>query len=216
GAGARRRPARVSGRDALGACGGSGAGPPPASEAQVVGGLCHRHRPLPLRRVGAGAGRELCPAPRGGRRLNPVWGPRYIAYDRERLRRNDASVFQIWLSPTGGGRARRLTDVRVPSLVSGLVPLAFSGSGSRLLAEYEGQDTSEAWTVGVASGRTHHITVRGQPVQGAGLSRDGATLLIDEKGFESPPSDGRVATVPFAGGRPRVLVAHGSQASWNR
>ncbi len=151
-----------------------------------------------------------------GRSLNPVWGPRYIAYDRERLRRNDASVFQIWLSPTGGGRARRLTDVRVPSLVSGLVPLAFSGSGSRLLAEYEGQDTSEAWTVGVASGRTHHITVRGQPVQGAGLSRDGATLLIDEKGFEGPPSDGRVATVPFAGGRPRVLVAHGSQASWNR
>ena len=153
---------------------------------------------------------------RDGRSLDPTWGPRYIAYDRERPRRSDASVFQIWLRLPSGGNARRLTDLPARPLVSGLVPLAFSGSGRRLLAEYEGQDTSEAWTVRVGSGRTHRITVRGQPVQGAGLSRDGSTLLIDEKGFEGPPSQGRVASIPFAGGRPRVLVAHGSQASWNR
>ncbi len=151
-----------------------------------------------------------------GRSLYPIWGARYIAYDRERPRRNDASVFQIWLTPADGGRSRRLTDLPARPLVSGLVPLAFSEDGSRLLAQYEGQDTSEAWTVRVPSGRARRITVHGQPVQAAGLSRDGSTVLVNEKGFEGPPSEGRVAAIPFAGGRPRVLVAHGSQASWNR
>jgi hypothetical protein len=152
---------------------------------------------------------------RDGRSLNPVWGPRDIAYDRERLRQDDASVFQIWLISPSGGVERRLTTLRVPSLVSGLVPLAFSSNGSRLLTQFEGQDTSEAWTVLVPSGRVHRLTVRGQPVMAAGISSDGKTVLIDEKSFEEPPSNGRIARIPFAGGRPKVLVAHGSQASWN-
>ncbi|HEX3519628.1 MAG TPA: hypothetical protein VHT29_11410 [Solirubrobacteraceae bacterium] len=151
-----------------------------------------------------------------GRSLYPTWGARSIAYDRERPRRNDASVFQIWITPTNGGRSHRLTDLPARPLVSGLVPLAFSEDGSRLLAQYKGQDTSEAWTVRVPSGRARRITVHGQPVQAAGLSRDGSTVLVNEKGFEGPPSEGRVAAIPFAGGRPRVLVAHGSQAGWNR
>jgi Tol biopolymer transport system component len=151
-----------------------------------------------------------------GRSLNPVWGASYIAYDRERLRRNDAPVYQIWLLAPSGGGARRLTNVHVRSLVVGLVPLAFSSDGSRLLAEYGGQDTSEAWAVRVPSGGAKRLTVRGQSVVGAGLSRDGSTVLIDEQGFEGPPSSGRVARMPFTGGRPSVLVAHGSQGSWNR
>ena len=153
---------------------------------------------------------------RDGRSLNPVWGLRYIAYDRERLRAGDAPVFQIWLATPNGGGARRLTNVRVRSLVVGLVPIAFSSDGSRLLAEFEGQDTSEAWTVLVKSQRARRLSVRGQPVVGAGLSGDGRAVLIDEASFEGPPSDGRVAEIPFAGGRSKVLVAHGAQASWNR
>jgi WD40 repeat protein len=150
-----------------------------------------------------------------GRSLFPVWGPGAIAYDRERLRRNDAPVYQIWLRSPTGARMRRLTDIRVRSLVSGLVPLAFSADGSRLLAQFGGQDTSEAWTVRVPSGSARRLTVRGQSVQAAGLSSDGTTVLVNEGGFDGPASEGRVATVPFAGGRSTVLVAHGSQASWN-
>jgi hypothetical protein len=150
-----------------------------------------------------------------GRSLNPVWGSRYIAYDRERLRHNDAPIFQIWLAPAGGGRARRLIKVPAGPFVSGLVPIDFSSNGRRLLSEFEGQDTSEAWTVLVPSGRARRLTVRGQSVVGAGLSRDGSTVLIGEKSFEGPPSGGRVAQIPFAGGRSKILVAHGSQASWN-
>jgi hypothetical protein len=103
----------------------------------------------------------------------------------------------------------------VRSLASGLVPLAFSSDGRRLLAEFEGQDTSEAWTVSVPTRRARRVTVRGRSVVGAGISRDGRTLLIEEGAFLEAAAAGRVATVPFAGGRSRVLVSHGAQASWN-
>lgn len=153
---------------------------------------------------------------RDGRSLFPVWGSSGIAYDRERPRRQDAPVYQIWLRAPSGA-TRRLTNIRVRSLVSGLMPLAFSADGSRLLAQFVGQDTSEAWTVQVASGRARRLTPHSVrlPLQAAGISADGSTLLVNEGGFEGPASEGRVATLPFAGGRSTVLVAHGSQANWN-
>lgn len=153
---------------------------------------------------------------RDGRSLFPLWGPGAIAYDRERLRKQDAPVYQIWLrSPRGA--TRRLTNVRVRSLVSGLTPFAFSADGSKLLAQFVGQDTSEAWAVSLPSGRARRLTPKGArlPLQAAGLSSDGSTLLVNVGGVDGPASEGRVATLPFAGGRASVLVAQGSQASWN-
>ncbi len=153
---------------------------------------------------------------RDGRSLFPLWGSKAIAYDRERLRREDAPVYQLWLR-LPSGPIRRLTNLRVRSLVSGLIPIAFSADGGKLLAQFVGQDTSEAWTVSVASGRARRVTSRGArlPLQAAGMTSDGSTLLVDEGGLDGPASEGRVATLPFAGGRSTVLVAHGSQASWN-
>jgi hypothetical protein len=150
-----------------------------------------------------------------GRSLNPLWGPRYIAYDHEQLRAGEASEYQIWLASPARPALRRLTGVPVDPLASGLVPLAFSGDGTRLLAEFEGEDRSEAWTVRVAGARARRLIVRGHSVVGAGISRNGATVLVDEGSFEQPPSHGRIAGVAFSGGRSTVLVAHGAQASWN-
>jgi hypothetical protein len=153
---------------------------------------------------------------RDGRSLFPLWGPKAIVYDRERLRREDAPVYQLWLrSPSG--KTRRLTNIRVRTLVSGLTPLAFSADGSKLLAQFVGQDTNEAWTVSVASGRARRLTPRSSryPLQAAGMTSDGTTLLVNEGGVDGPASEGRVATLPFAGGRSTILVAHGAQASWN-
>jgi hypothetical protein len=166
--------------------------------------------------VSAPGGTGLRALSSNGHSLNPVWGPNYIAYDRERMRR-EAPEYQIWLTSPSGARVRKLTHVRVGPLVDGLVPLAFSAGGSRLLAEFEGEDTSGAYAVNVASGgRAREVTVRGHAVQGAGISSDGSTLLIDENAFEQAPSNGRVATIPFAGGkRSKVLVTHASQGSWN-
>lgn len=150
-----------------------------------------------------------------GRSLNPVWGPKYIAYDRERMR-HLSPEYQIWLASPSGARVRRVTNVPAGPLVQGLVPLAFSADGSRLLAEFEGQDTTGAYAVNVASGRARSVTIHGQAVIGAGISSDGSTLLLDQGAFMAPPSHGRIVTAPFAGGPAKVLVAHGAQASWNR
>ena len=151
-----------------------------------------------------------------GRSLNPLWGPRYIAYDRERMR-HESPEYQIWLeSPGGGAPVRRVTHIPVDPLAQGLVPLAFSANGSRLLAEFEGEDTSDAYAVNVVSGRARAVTVHGRAVQGAGISSSGSTLLVDENALVcSHRPTARVATIPFAGGHSHVLVAHGSQASWN-
>ncbi len=190
----------------------------PNGSDEVVYGLAKSqslNAPVNIYRSGAD-GSGATALTRDGRSLFPAWGPSGIAYDRERLRKLDAPVYQIWMrSPSGA--TRRLTNIRVRSLVSGLVPLAFSADGSRLLAQFVGQDTSEAWTVLVPSGRARRLTPHSVrlPLQAAGISADGSTLLVNEGGFEGPASEGRVATLPFAGGRSKVLVAHGSQASWN-
>jgi hypothetical protein len=163
-------------------------------------------------------------APQGGRltrlggdarAVNPVWGAAGIAYDHSRPRHGDAPAYEIWLQSPSGGAPRRLTSMKVRVLASGLVPLAFSGDGSRLLAEFEGEDTNEAWAVSVHSGRARRVLVRGRTVVGSGISRDGSSLLIDENGLFGPPSSGRIALVPFSGGASKLLLAHGSQASWN-
>jgi WD40 repeat protein len=160
-------------------------------------------------------GAGVHPTTSNGRSLNPVWGPRYIAYDRERMR-HESPEYQIWLeSPSGGAPVRRVTHVPVDPLSQGLVPLAFSAGGDRLLAEFEGEDNSDAYAVNVVSGHARAVTVHGRAVEGAGISSSGSTLLVDENALFEPPSKARVATVPFAGGNSRVLVAHGSQASWN-
>ncbi len=150
-----------------------------------------------------------------GHSLDPVFGLRYIAFDRWRERKLSPE-YQIWLASPSGVTLRRLTHIAVDSLAQGLVPLAFSIEGGRLLAEFEGQDQTDAYAVSLASGRARPVTVHGNVVIGAGISTDGSTLLIEEDSFEQPPSHGRIATIPFAGGHSKVIVAHGSQASWNR
>ncbi len=150
-----------------------------------------------------------------GRSLHPVWGPKYIAYDRER-ERHESPEYQIWLCSPSGVRVRKLTHVAVGPLLQGLVPLAFSAAGNRLVAEFEGEDTSEAYTVSVASGRARAVSIHDDSVQAAGISSDGSTLLLNAGGFEQSASHARIVTMPFGGGPTTVLVANGLQASWNR
>ncbi len=149
-----------------------------------------------------------------GRSLNPVWGLRGIAYDHERLRALGEPAFQVWLMRADGRRIA-LTHRAVPVLLNGLVPLAFSGGGKRLLAEYEGQDTSEAWTISLPNRQVREIRIRRDSVTGSAISRDGNNVLVDRGGFLSPPDSGTVEAVPFSGGHARVLVRHAAEPSWN-
>jgi Tol biopolymer transport system component len=148
-----------------------------------------------------------------GRSLYPQWGPSQIAFSHERLRRMDAPVYQLRVMRPDGGGVHQLTHMRIPTLLSGLTATAWSADGSRLLAEYGGQDTSEAWTVEVASGRVRDVTGRFDGVIGQALSADGSTVLV-QRGYFDDPQHQSVATIPFRGGRATVLVRHGSDPSW--
>jgi hypothetical protein len=152
-----------------------------------------------------------------GLSLNPVWGPRSIAFDRATLRgKDEAPVYQVWLMRSDGSHARQVTHLSVSPLVEGLVPLAFSANGNRLLTRFEGQDTDQTWTIQFPSGRARELTIGGQSIQAGGISRNGRTVLVGFGGFEGPPSHGTVATLPFGGGHATVLVKHASEPSWNR
>jgi Tol biopolymer transport system component len=150
-----------------------------------------------------------------GRSLNPLWGPRVIAYSHERLRRGDAPVYQLRIVRPDGHGVRQLTHMRIPPLVSGLSPTAWSADGRRLLAEFGGQDTSEAWTVNAVTGRARDLTGRIDGVIGRGLSQDGRTVLV-QRGFFDDPAHQSVATIPFGGGHATVLARRGSAPSWDR
>lgn len=155
-----------------------------------------------------------------GRSLWPVWGPTRIAYTHERLRKNDAPVYQLRVMRPDGSGVRQLTHLRVPRLLSGLTATAWSADGSRLLAEDGGQDTSEAWAVDVASGRARDLTGRFDGVIGAALSADGSTVLVQRGYFDDPrhQSIATIRTTAFGGGAPggraTLLVRHGSAPSW--
>ncbi|WP_320669947.1 hypothetical protein [Patulibacter defluvii] len=149
----------------------------------------------------------------------PVWGPTAIAYARwarptGRHRHEDGPKYNLRLiRPDGSGR-RTLTRQRIPWLLSGLFPTAFSADGQRLLAEFGGQDTSYAVAVDVASGRTRRLGDERGPI-GGGLSRDGSTILAVEGGLEDTAT-ARVVAIPFDGG-PRTLLARGGyDPDWNR
>ena len=132
------------------------------------------------------------PLTHDGRSLNPVWGRLGIAFDRERLRRRADPAYEVWLMAAQGSHRARLTSVGVPPLQDGLVPIAFSADGTRLLAEYEGADTSRAWAVDVITRRAHELRRAGHSVAGAAISKNGAALLVDRGGFLNPPSSGIV------------------------
>lgn len=152
-----------------------------------------------------------------GRSLEPVWGPRTIVFVRERRprRRNDAWKNELYTVAPGGRPPQRLTRTTVPFLLSGLQPLAWSADGTRLLAEYGGQDTSDAWTVDPATGRARDLDGRFDGVVGFGLSRDGSTVLAATGGFEPGPGHDVVA-VPYGGGGTTVLARKAALPSWSR
>lgn len=167
--------------------------------------------PVDVHLIGADGSRTV-QITHDGRSLNPVWGRRGIAFDHERLRANAEPAYQVWMMASDGSARRPLTALAIAPLREGLVPIGFSDDGMRLLAEYEGQDTSEGWLLTLASGRSIPL---GAGVAGAALSHDHATALVDRGGFLNPPDQGVVESLPLAGGPPRVLAAHGSEPSWN-
>lgn len=147
--------------------------------------------------------------------LNPLWRADGILHDRMRARAGDAPSYNLFEIQPDGGSLRRITRLRIPPLMSGLVPLEASANGGRLLAQFIGQDTSVAFRVNPATGKTKALdTDFENGLVGFDLTADGRTVL-GHTGGPDPGAEHNVVTIPYTGGEPRVLVRRASFPDWN-
>jgi hypothetical protein len=147
--------------------------------------------------------------------LNPLWGPNGIIHDRQKVREGDAPSYNLFDIQPDGGSLRRITALRIPSLLTGLVPVELSADGTRLLAEFVGQDTGVGFAVNPANGSTRSL---GRDAEngflGFDLSADGRTVL-GHTGGPDPTARHNVATMPWGGGKPTVLVRRAAFPDWS-
>jgi Tol biopolymer transport system component len=150
---------------------------------------------------------------------SPLWGPQdQVVFVKllDAKRRKYGPKNELYLMRTDGTAVRRLTHTKVDPLLFGLTPTAWSADGTRLLAEFGGQDTSYAVTVNPVTGAQRPVRraiERG--LVGTGLSADGSTILGATGGFD-PGSRHDVVTIPYNGGSPKVLVRKAFEPRWNR
>jgi Tol biopolymer transport system component len=152
--------------------------------------------------------------------LSPLWGPNgKIAFVKqlEAKQRLYGPKNELYLMSESGGSVKRLTHTKVAPLLQGLTPTQWSANGTRLLAEFGGEDTSYAVTVNPSSGAQHRPGSGqiGLGFVGDALSADGSTILGSTGGFEPGPGH-NVVTVPYGGGKPTVLARNAYEPDWNR
>jgi hypothetical protein len=147
--------------------------------------------------------------------LNPLWGPVGIVHDRMRTRGGDAPSYNVFSIQPDGGSLQRITTLRIPSLMSGLVPLEQSADGRRLLANFVGQDTLVAFRVNVVNGKAKALDNDFENgLVGFDLTADGRTVL-GHTGGPDPTARHNVVTVPYGGGSPKVLVRRAGFPDWS-
>jgi Tol biopolymer transport system component len=151
------------------------------------------------------------------RSVDPVWGAPGIAFVKLRkpARKGDAYKQDIYLLDPATRIVRRVTTTKVPFLLSGLDPVSWSADGTRLLAEFGGQDTSYAETVDPATGQVRRVGRRSDGLVGYDLSADGSTILATTGGYD-PGDRHDVVMIPYTGGIPTVLVRDAFSPDWTR
>lgn len=149
----------------------------------------------------------------------PLWGPTgQIAFvkllgakQRQYGPKND-----LFLMDADGKGVKRLTHTKVDPLTQGLFPTAWSASGKQLLAEYGGQDTSYAVAVNPKTGKETNLSPSNSETGfvGVALTANGKTVLGYLGGYEGPGSQLKIASVPYVGGKAKILVSGGFSPSW--
>jgi Tol biopolymer transport system component len=153
------------------------------------------------------------------RSSSPLWGPNgrivFVKYLGEKKRKYGPKNDLFLMNPDGD-KVKRLTNTKVAPLLSGLSPTAWSANGKHLLAEFGGQDTTYAVTVNPKTGSERALTKeREEGFVGTALSGDGKSVLGSLGGFEPGPGH-KVVSIPYAGGKPKVLAKNASEADWSR
>ena len=148
--------------------------------------------------------------------LNPLWTERGIIHDRQRIRDNAAPSYNLFEINPDGGSLRRITALKIPPLSSGLIPLELSANGKRLIAEFTGQDTSVGFAVNPKTGKVRALSRDSENgFVAADLTADGTTVL-GATGGADPSNKHNVVTMPYTGGKPKVLVRRAFDPDWNR
>jgi Tol biopolymer transport system component len=152
------------------------------------------------------------------RSSDPLWGPETIVFVKTvgGKKRKYGPKNELFLMNPQGKQVKRLTNTKVPPLLQGLFPTDWSADGTRLLAEFEGQDTSYAVVVNPKTGAQRPVAGKGENgFVGTALSNDGTLVLGFTGGFD-PSGPRNVATVPYGGGKPKTLVKNAYEPSWSR
>jgi Tol biopolymer transport system component len=151
----------------------------------------------------------------------PVWGTRGIAFSRQvrggQLPNNAWGADEIW-SIDREGRARRRI-ARPParilgSGITGLAPVAWSRDGRRLVAALLNEFGGRPYAVNTRTGAVRRIDSYGYDAWPSGLSRDGRSVLVEERSVELDRR-WRVEVVPYSDGRPDVVARFAGSPSWN-
>jgi Tol biopolymer transport system component len=148
----------------------------------------------------------------------PLWGPKeQIVFARFRPAKkvSEAPAGQLFVMNPEGQRVSQVSHTKVSPLATGLIPVAWSENGARLLTEFAGEDQSYAVALCTVTGSEKKLTKNPETgLQGAGLSPDGTTVLgtvgLGFGGNQQP----KVVTVPWGGGPEKVLVPGGYLPSW--
>ncbi len=152
------------------------------------------------------------------RSQSPLWGPIGKIVFVKLLgakQRKYAPKNELFLMNPDGSQQKRLTHTKVGPLLLGLTPTEWSANGQRLLAEFGGQDTSYAVTVNPRTGAEQALTKeREVGFVGAALSGDGNTVLGSLGGFEPGPNH-KVVSIPYTGGKPKVLAKNAFEPDWS-
>ncbi|HVY77246.1 MAG TPA: hypothetical protein VG898_01935 [Solirubrobacterales bacterium] len=153
------------------------------------------------------------------RSADPLWGPNerivFVKQLGEKSRKYGPKNDLFLMNPSGG-KVKRLTHTKVAPLLSGLGPTEWSASGRQLLAEFGGQDTSYAVAVNPKTGAERALTKeREVGFVGTALSSDGKLVLGSLGGFEPGPGH-RVVSIPYKGGKPKLLARNASEPDWSR
>lgn len=153
------------------------------------------------------------------RSTSPLWGPDeqivFVKHLGEKSRKYGPKNDLFLMNEDGSG-VKRLTNTKVGPLLFGLSPTEWSGNGRRLLTEFGGQDTTYAVTVNPRTGAERPLTrQREVGFVGTALSSNGKFVLGSIGGFEPGPGH-KVVSIPYTGGKPKVLANNASEPDWNR
>jgi Tol biopolymer transport system component len=152
------------------------------------------------------------------RSSQPLWGPEKIVFVKTLGKnRRYGPKNELFVMNSQGKQVKRMTHTKVPPLLQGLFPTDWSANGSRLLAEFQGQDTSYAVVVNPKTGAQRPVAGTGETgFVGTDLSADGSLVLGFNGGFDPGLRNHKVQTVPYGGGKPKTLVKEAFEPSWSR